>query len=417
MTRACPAVILGGMSDPEDPLVVFLRRLQAGSRKTNAELVAALGAVQVDGAGVDAATRLVCRILTKEPYSYLQACLGASHWRRRIEDPKAPNRVMRMTASRMNRINRRVFELYEANFGKTRATMHRLDALARSNAHMVPYLEVLLQNAAAAIFGVAEAAPKELAEVWVPQLFDEQGRLRAWIDEVVARGDALKHYGGDTNTIIGIYDWIRDDPELGFARIPRDVGDRLDLGAGFGTPYVEDLFGGRFMALDLQPPGDARRLGLTIALQRGHRDDRRALTADEQEAYYQRLDAQPWTRYDIFAGPLPSTTDRVLVVSFGFLSSTVVSLSPLQQAIPPRLRAFHTTYHAVRRVIELVAAGKDVSLFTLQRATSRAYMNRAVFLRFVGHRLVDHGLAAEPHQGRYARGVVPLRRIRRKVRE
>lgn len=400
------------MTEAEDPLVAFLRRLSVGTRRTNAELIAALTALRVDDSELDHATRLVCRLLTKEPYSFMQACLGASHWRARIDDPSVPARVMRMTASRINRINQRVFELYEADFGSTRATMHHLDAVAQHNEHMVPYLEVLLQNAAAAIFGVHEAGPERLADHWVPQLFDDRGRLVDWVDAVVARGDALKHYGGDTNTIIGIYDWIRDDPGLGFLRIPKDV-ERLDLGAGFGTPYVEDLFGGPFTALDLHPPADARRLGLTLALQRGRRDERRALTPEEHEQYFRRLEAQPWIKYDIFAQPLPTTSDRLLVASFGFLSSTVVSLSPLQQAIPPRLRPLHTTYTAVRRVLEPVAAGKDVSLFTLQRATARAYMNRAVFLRFVEGRLVDHGLAAEPHQGRYVRGVVPIRRPRR----
>ena len=172
------------MAEPDDPLVAVLRRLAAGSRRTNAELIAALGALQVDEAECDHATRIVCRLLTKEPHTFMQACLGASHWRARLEDPDVPTRVMRMAASRINRVNQRVFELYEADVGTTRETMHHLDAVAQHNEHMVPYLEVLLQNAAAAIFGVFEAAPERLAHI------DDEDRepLGPLFDLVLGRG-------------------------------------------------------------------------------------------------------------------------------------------------------------------------------------------------------------------------------------
>jgi hypothetical protein len=399
----------------EDGQDAFLERLAVGSRRSNEELLATLGEHAVtDDAAVDRATKIVARLVTKQPLTYMRACLGASHLQAHVTDPALPSRVTRLVASRANAVNRRVFELYERDFGSTRRSLHRLDELAEHPEHMVPYFEVLVQNAVSAIFGVAEAHQQRLAAPWVERLLGDDAALLGWIEAVVARGDALKLYGGDTNTLLGIYDWIRDDPTLGFSRIPIDAESRFDLGAGFGTPYLEDVFGTSFVALDLRAPGEARKLGLALAVQAGPRSQRRALDAAEHEAYYQRLDRQPWRRFDVFADAFPTDAASYLVVSFGFLSSTVTSLSPAQPPnVPPRLRPLQTTFTALRRVIELVGHGKDVSLFTFHRATSRAYMNRAIFLRFVGGRLSDHGIAAEPFQGRYARGVLPVRRARR----
>lgn len=398
--------------DDSDALPDLLRRIAAGSRRSNDSLAAALAAVTLEGDGVARAAEFVTRMVTKEPHTFMQARLGASHWRSRLNKPSVPSRVMRMVASRMNLVNRKVFALYEADFGATRATLHHLDTLAQHDAHMVPYFEVLVQNAVLSIFGTAVGSLDRLAEEWLPKLLDEHARLRGWVDEIVARGDRLKHYGGDTNTILGVYDWIRDDPTLGFDRVPRDADERFDLGAGFGTPYVESLFGMSFVALDLTAPAEARRLGLAIAEQRGRRAARVALDGDAREAYLRRLDGQAWRHYDVFEEPLPATGKRVLVVSFGFLSSTVVSLSPHKRQLPARLRPLETTYTAIRRVIDLAAEGRDVSLLTVQRATARAYMNRALFVRFADRALVDWGVAAEPHQGVLVRGVVPIARER-----
>lgn len=393
----------------------FLERLGSGSRRSNEALIQALADVHVsDEETLDRAVRIVARLVTKEPLTFMRACLGASHWQARVSDPDIPTRVMRLAGSRMNAVNRKLFELYERDAGSTRRTLHRLDELAEHPEHAVPYLEVLMQNAVAAVFGVAEASQERIANEWLPRLLDDDAALLGWIERVVATGGAIKLYAGSTNTILGIYDWIKDEPGLGFSRIPIEAEARFDLGAGFGTPYLEDLFGTSFVALDVHPPAQARSLGLALAVQRGRRSQRRALEAAEHEAYYQRLDRQPWRRYDVFEGPLPADAASYLVVSFGFLSSTVTSLSPHQPVLPPKLRPLQTTVTALRRVLELAALGKDVALFTLHRATARAYMNRAIFLRFRDHRLVDHGLAAEPFQGKFARGVLPMRRSRRR---
>lgn len=394
-----------------DAVAAFLTRAARGTRRTNAELVAQLASLSVtDDATRDLAARLVTRLLTKAPLTYMQARLGASHWQARIDDRAQPSRFSRLVVSRMNRVNRRAFERYEADDGSTRATMHRLDELAEHPEHMVPYFEVLVQNATAAIFGEHEADQARLADEFLPRLLGADALLLRWIEDVLARGGPLKHVGGDTNTIVGVYDWIRDDPELGFARVPTDCDDRFDLGAGFGTPYLESLFGVPLLALDLHAPSDARGLGLSFAVRTGGHGQRRAMNAVERDAYLERLDRQPWRRYDVFEEPLPARSDRVLVVSFGFLSSTVSSLSPLGQQLAPKLRPLLTTYTCVRRILDCAGPGKDVSLFTVQRATAKAYMNRAVFLRLVDGRLCDHGLAAEPHQGRYVRGVIPAGR-------
>ncbi|MBX7084607.1 MAG: hypothetical protein K1X88_35705 [Nannocystaceae bacterium] len=401
----------------EDPVHAFLSRLDRGTRRTNDELLAQLREVQLgtDEHALEHGTRLVTRLLTKAPLTYMRACLGASHWQSRIADKRVPTKFMRAVASRMNRVNRRAFELYEADYGTARKAMHRLDELAQQPEHAVPYFEVLVQNAAVAVLGDTEIDPgrdlARLADDVLPRLLDERGGLLAWIDQVVAGGESLKHYGGDTNTVVGLYDWIREDPDLGFGRFPTDAACRLDLGAGFGTPYLESLFGVSMLALDLKPPSEARRMGLVFAVKHGNRGERRRMNPVEQEAYLDRLERQAFRRYDVFAEPLPTDdAASIFVVSFGFLSSTVSSLSPLGSSVPPKLRPLLTTYTGVRRILGAAGPGKDLALLTVHRATSRAYMNRAVFLRFRDGRLSDHGIVSEPFQGRYTRGVVPARR-------
>lgn len=58
------------------------------------------------------------------------------------------------------------------------------------------------------------------------------------------------------------------------------------------------------------------------------------------------------------------------------------------------------TYMACHRIMELVALGNEVSLFTYQRATARSYRFRTVFLRFKNRRLF--GRALWPPEGAYS---------------
>jgi len=393
----------------------LLESLHEGPKETNAELIGAIGDIDVRGfEAEEAAGRAVCRLLSRTAYGYMRAQLGPSHFLDRIKDARHPTRTMRLLASRLNAVNRRVVMLYEEDFGTTRETLHRLGELSAKAKHVVPYFEVFVRAAAESELGGEAWDGTTLAESIVPRLFGQDALLLRFAEGIVERGESLKTYGGETNTILGVYAWLADPAVFDLSRIPRDAEANLDLGGGFATPEVTDLFGVPFTSLDVCPPTRARELDIAFARKgtRGGSEGRVRVGPEEREAFLQRLDAQPWRPFDVFSDGFDPALRKVVITSFGFLSSSVVSLSSSQSKLPARLRASNNTYCAVRSVTELVGRGADVSLLTVQRSTNRALMNRAVFLRFRDHRLVDHQLVTEPFQGKYGRGVVPMPRGR-----
>lgn len=389
----------------------LLRKLHRGPKQSNAELVAELAALHIeDDATTEAAARTVAGLLSRTAYGFMQAKLGPSRFRDRLHDRRYPRRTMRLIASRLNAVNRKVVTLYEEDFGTTRATLHRLNEICEDPRHTVPYFEVLVQTAAQHYLPTKTWDLLALSNEALPLLLDGRGKLLEFAEDIVARGESLKAYGGDTNTILGAYDWLRKDPEFSFARIPTDADANYDLGGGFATPDVSDLFGVPFVSHDLTPPTRARELDIGVCRRTtvNGKVRRRNVSPEEREAHFRRLDAQPWRSFDVFADAFDPSHRKYLITSFGFASSSVTSLSPAQSEIPIKFRASNTTYCAMRVVLELVGLGRDVSLLTIHRSTRRAFMNRVVFLRFADHRLRDHQFVTEPFQGKYSRGVVPL---------
>jgi hypothetical protein len=62
--------------------------------------------------------------------------------------------------------------------------------------------------------------------------------------------------------------------------------------------------------------------------------------------------------------------------------------SESQEVKSARLGATSTSVHAILRVVELAAAGKSVDLFTISRATSRAYRYKTCMLQWREGRIV-----------------------------
>ncbi|MFO0636094.1 MAG: hypothetical protein U0168_24930 [Nannocystaceae bacterium] len=87
--------------------------------------------------------------------------------------------------------------------------MHRLDELAQQPEHAVPYFEVAATRRSRCS-ATPSSTPVETSRGWQPTTsarpVDEHGGLLAWIERIVDSGEALKHYGGDTNNGQALYD-------------------------------------------------------------------------------------------------------------------------------------------------------------------------------------------------------------------
>jgi hypothetical protein len=126
----------------------------------------------------------------------------------------------------------------------------------------------------------------------------------------------------------------------------------------------------------------------------------RLQTDAERTSYAARLNATPWLPFDVFKDRFPTHFDSYFFTSFGFLSSTVESTSDFK---PPEIKGLpnykYTSYFGVRRILELVAIGKKVDLFTYSRPTNMLYKYLTVFLSFRDRHLVEAKMVpAEVHR-------------------
>ncbi len=378
-----------------------------GSKRPNRQILQELSALVIDDdVSLAQATELVSELATRQPWAVPRLQLGPSAWQDYIT-AEAPTGPMGGSWLRdFDAVMEIVFELYERDFGSTRRTLHMLNA----QEPRIPYLRVFVQHA---LFDLEPDAPSSLhsraqLEQRLRSLFGADARLLGWARRKLDAGVLLKALGGMTNTVIGMYDWLAEVPESGLARLPRDAEARFDLGGGFGTPDLARLLRCSLTSLDLHPPTHAKAVGIRrfqVADPPGAPTQvaqTRWQTDAEAATYFEALERQAFHHWDVFVDPIDAGAASYLVTSFGFLTSTVASHSRhalnRQQLGRNVLAQMHTTFTGIRRVLSLVALGKDVALFTYQRATSRCYRNVTLMLRFVRGRLVDSATLERPFQ-------------------
>lgn len=406
-----------GVTTEVELLRPTLDAMAAGSRRANAEILRDLAAITVHAGTLDRATELAAELATRQPWLAPRVQLGPSAWRDYVTERATTGPMGGSWLRDFDGVMEVVFDLYERDHGSTRRTLHALN----EEEPRIPYLRVFLMHALFELDGASPQVTDDRAALAraLARLFDAEGRLLAWADEKRARGIPLKAFAGLTHTVVGMYDWIARSPATGFARVPRDVANGIDLGGGYGTPDLSRLFGVPLVSHDLHSPTHARAIGLrrfqvATESREGECAPRARWQSDEEAAAtFAALDVQPWRQFDVFHDDFQDDAASFLITSFGFLTSTVASHSPhaLGRGALGRnvLAQMHTTYAGLRRVLTLVAKGKDVTLFTFQRATSRAYRNVTLMLRFADRRLSDHAVYEAPVQLVGAGVLPPLR--------
>jgi hypothetical protein len=396
-----------------------------GSPRDNRQILGELSELVIDGPErAEQGTRLVAELATRQPWIAPVLQLGPSAWREHVSTVATTGPMGGSWLRDFDATMEVVFELYESDYGSARRTLHELNA----EDPRIPYLRLLLMHA---IFELGLADPREVARRRtlaraIRALLGDDARLLAWVRQKRTAGVLLKALGGMTHTVLGMYDWTLAAPGTGFVRRDRRAEAGYDLGGGFGTPDLTRLLGQPLVSLDLQGPGEARRLGIerfqvASPARRPELLPRRVRWQDDAEAaaYLLALERQPWQRFDVFTDAFDESVRSYLITSFGFLTSTVASHSPhalSREALGGNVLAqMHTTLTGLSRVLRLVALGKDVTLLTYQRATSRAYRNATLFLRFVQHRLADAAAFELPFQLTGAGNLPPLRASSRRA--
>lgn len=361
----------------------FLKKLSLGTLRSNDEMMSEIKSLHIhDELSRVQATRLICELLTKLSYTFYLEMFGPSNWRNDLLSKPYSNGLMCRLTSPLEMF---VFELYEENFGSTRETILFLDQ--QRDPHIVPYLHVILQNAASNILKI-EGAPQTED---IKKLFTHNKLLLNWCKDKIERGFQLKHFGGQTNTRPGLYvQLFRQIPELKNFLNP-DAESNIDLGGGFSTPELSQGFGIKFTSYDLISPRMALEWNLKFSP---------TISETEEKDHFGLLVNQPYIEFDVFTDEFPTDFESYNITSFGFINSTVTSLSLAQEEIERELKKFNSMFYGVYRIVQLIALGKSVNVVFYGRP-DLAYMNRLVMMRAHQGQIEDiripkHFLAHQP---------------------
>jgi hypothetical protein len=219
------------------------------------------------------------------------------------------------------------------------------------------------------------------------ELFSDASRIEEWLRK---KRMGLRYYAGATNTVVGMYDGIFSDASTGATTLNLDADRCLDLGGGFNTSEIERLTGQSFYSADIIAP-DMRLSDPDIVLQKNSRNGTRSILRDnEHQAYIKRQSAIGYLPFDVLLDSFPDEAQSYLIISAGFITSTVRPNLTSHQMIPSQeLGHVALSIHGVMRVMELVQKGKDVDFFTIQRATRRHYKYKTCLLRWRSGKLTE----------------------------
>lgn len=280
--------------------------------------------------------------------------------------------------------------LYNKDFGASRVIFEKMLTAEKA---APPYVDLIWLNLFRQGLGLSHDKISELYDgplsAIVPY-FHELFQTSSVVDEWLAKKkQPLRFYSGATNTIAGLYDHIFRDEETGSHLISRHAECYFDLGGGFCTSEISRLVGREFTSADIIHPS-LRENDPELVLMRAKKNKPSVIGADEREKYLRAQDQVPYLPFDVLQNSFPDDANSYVITSTGFMTSTVRpskrkrSLRTAKKSLP----SVSLSVHAIARVLELVAKGKDVDLFTIQRATVRLYKYKTCLLQWRKGQLV-----------------------------
>jgi hypothetical protein len=293
--------------------------------------------------------------------------------------------------------------LYNADYGSTRRI---LEHILLGEEWAPPYLKLVVLNMLHQSVGLSHdrlhaltSKPFRVLAPWINRLFADDHAFK-WLHD---KKQSIRFYGGVTNTVIDFYDQLFADPAVGAAFINRDAQRCYDLGGGFNTAEIERLVGCPFVSADLMTPRLADHDPELILL--ADRPGKHTPIANEatRREFLARQDRVAHLPFDVFQDSFPTDASSYTIVSAGFLTSTLRPPTDYDPEIKnARLGTIATSVHAIARVLELVALGKSVDLFTIQRATSRVFHYKTCLLQWREGKLVRLMTTVDPRSADWA---------------
>jgi hypothetical protein len=280
--------------------------------------------------------------------------------------------------------------LLNRGFGRTREVMR---ALLEHEAPPPAYLPLLffqlfrqaLGRSFTEIRRVTEAPFGEAAG-WFHELMTTDAVDR-WL---ATKRQPIRFYAGHTNTVLNLYDPLCNAPRTGFERFAVDAEARYDFGGGFNTSEIERIAGRPFVSADLRSPRPRDYDGdLVVRIWEAERT--RSVVADDatRDAFLARQERVAYLPFDVFHDHFPPDARSYAIFSSGFLTSTVPPARAPKEVRQAGLGPMSTSVHGLVRVVELVALGKPVDLFTIQRASGRVYKYKTCLLQWRAGKLVE----------------------------
>lgn len=306
---------------------------------------------------------------------------------------------------RMGELPRYALYLYNQNYRNTRPILEHILTAER---WAPPYLKLMLLNILHQSFGLSHdrlhaITSKQFQALapWVNRIFADD-HVFEWLQN---KRQPMRFYGGITNTVIGLYDNLFADPAAGTQFINRAAERCYDLGGGFSTSEIERLVGCAFTSADLISSQMADYDDELIMLDRRPGPHMPVATTAARREYLERQDRVEHQYFDVFEDSFPTDAKSYVITSAGFMTSNLRATDSYSAEIKrARLGTIATSAHAIARVIELVALGKDVDLFTIQRATSRVFRYKSCLLQWRAGKLVRLMTTVDPKAADWADG-------------
>lgn len=315
------------------------------------------------------------QLITKEQLIVNSYKLGTSHIRKylySIKDSDLPAKTsmhIMMQFYMFNSKIRQIVHCYENDIGYTRDILHYINE--QKDKDKVPYIWLLFQSLYKKMYDESRWTAKNLL-----RLVNDETTIDH-IKELQESDVGLKTYSGETNTNCTSYDHLRY-PDKHFSVDKKSIKKaqyRADLGGGLATPYISMLLGADYITHDLNDPKERAHDPLIHIVPPAN------MRLDE---YRELLAVQPFKEFNVYDSEgYPKQYDTYSIVSFGFLTSTVKTVNPLDNE---EHNYISTTYHGVKQIMDLVAIGKEVHCLFYGRPTVRVYENTVIQLKFKDHK-------------------------------